>query len=229
MAIPFFDRNGREKLPNYTFRTRTEQTSKLKKFLKDVKNFAYIYETENENAGGKFLWEHKDQVDLDFVRENATLKAETLVDIAEEELTPEEVLNLLFESSDPQPGPGVSENSLIIVPVTTIETDLHQFKGRINTTNFADVYKKMTSGLTNEQIEEAHDASGGEIINDVMYQEPQYDFWQGVIDEDVLKENLALKLQTNEKALEEINPAVAHVLVKVLGKFVVVPGKKGRK
>ena len=219
MAIPFFDAQGRIKLPNYTYRTPKEQFTKLKKFLKDIENFSYIYETENVVAGTKFLLGQRDQVKLDHVRENASEKTEALLGIAEEELTPQEVLDLLFESADPEPGPGVAENSLIIIPIQTVETDLHQFKGRINTTDYPDVYKKMIEGLSEEQITEALESLEGEVIKDVLYQEPNYDFWQGVIDEDRFKDNLVLKLQTNEDALEQRNPAVAR-LIRVLSGLV---------
>ena len=220
MAIPFYDGKGRAKLPNYTYRTKSEQLSKLKKFLADVENFSYIYETENEEAGKNYLLGKKDQVNLDYVRENATEKLQALLDIAEEEMTPEDVLDTLFIASDPVPGPGVDENSLLLIPVRTIETDLHQFKGKVNTKNYKDIYKTMITKLSEEEIQEAHDTLDGDIIDDKLYQEPHADYWQAVIDEDKLKEQLVLRLQTNEKDLEERHPAAA-ALVKVLGRLTV--------
>ena len=220
MTIPFFGSDGRAKLPNYTYRTKSEQLSKLKKFLKDVEKFSYIYETENEEAGSNFLLDNKDKIDLNYVRKNYNEKVEALIDIAVEELTPEEVLNILYRSSEPESGAGVIENSLLMVPVKTIETDLNQFRGKINTKIVDNVYQTMIDGLTEEQIENAHDAIKGDIDNEVLYQEPRYDFWQAVINEDKLKDYLVVKLQTNERELEEKNPAVANCLVKVLADLI---------
>lgn len=219
MTIPFYDPRGRPKLPNYTYRTPSEQFSKLKKFLKDVENFSYIYETENETAGKKYLEDKKEEVDFDYLKENATEKMEALFDIAEEELIPEDVLDLLYEAADPVPGAGIEENSFLLVPVKEIKTDLHGFQGKINTVNYNDVYNKLKDGLSDEQIEEAHDSIDGGIMNDTLYQEPRKDSWQAVVDEDKFKDLLKTKLQMDEETLVERSPAVAR-LVKALAKLV---------
>lgn len=220
MAVPFFDNRGVEKRPNYTYRTKSEQLSKYTQFIKDVKNFAYIYETENEEAGRKLLLENKNKIDFNHVKENATDKLSTLVDIAEEELTEEETINLLFDSSEPEPGPGVSQNSLLLIPVKQIKTNLNKFPGKINTVTYDNIYKVIKKGLSSKEIEEAHDKADVEIMNGILYQDPNYDFWQAVIDEDLFKEKLVEKLEADEKELDEKYPAVARVLVKVLGRMV---------
>ena len=220
MTIPFYDQQGRLKSPNYTYRTKSEQFSKLKKFLKDVENFSYIYETENEEAGEKYLVDKKEEVDFDNLRKNATEKLNALLDIAEEEMGFGRVVDILYEAADPVPGPGIHENSFLLVPVKSIETDLHSFKGKLNTVNYDDIYKKLIHGLTDEQIEEAHDSLEGEVMDDTLYQEPRMDSWQAVVDEDKFKDLLKIQLQIDEKTLVERSPAVAKVLVKVLAQYI---------
>lgn len=220
MTIPFYDPQGRPKQPNYRYDSEGEQLLGLMDFIKDVEKFSYIYYTENEEFGEQLLLDNRNKINLDMLKDNATEKVGALLDIAEEELKPQDVIDLLYEAADPVPGYGIRENSFLSVPVGEMITDLHGFKGKLNTVVYDDMFKKLMEGLDQEDIDDALMKVKGHIEGEKLYQYSPYDAWQAVVDEDRFKDLLKQRLQLGEEDIIEKNPAVASTLIKALAKLV---------
>ena len=196
-------KGGRTKksLPSFFYRSKEERINRLREFLNMVEKAAYLYETEDLEAGEQYFESFKDKASLENALENATPELTEMIEASREKLGDPETLKLLLKSAEIQPsGGGVSENNLMLAPVGDFEVDLNQFAGRLNTKKASNLWKKLSEDLSESEFEQVFDEGPSEdeykrvpglkseIDGDKMIVEAPNDTWEAVVDEDKFKE-----------------------------------------
>jgi len=201
-------------LPSFFFQGAGKQLTELKKFLKLVEQKVYDYETEDTEAGWRYVNANRQLAKLENLLEYGTSKTLALIELAREEgFEHKDITEMLFNAAYIEPSSGEGgDNYLMHVPIDPeIEVDLHQFKGRINKETTDDVYDGLKAG-----IEDALEKTPFEIEDGTMIIEPSISYWSVFIDEDKLMDEWVGKLDIDHEEIVERKPAAASLTNRIV-------------
>jgi len=192
-----------------------KKLTQLKKFLSMVEQNALDYYGADPEAGSKYINAFKHNANIGFLEKTASDKVMALIQLAKEEgLTNQQIVKIALDSLDLEPNLGkhsLSDNILISAPVVEEEVDLHDFRGFVNKELANDLYVKLTEGLDEEHIEEAHKSVDSHIEDETMFLDMEGDYWNGVVNEDKFKDNILEQIKLEEDVAEERIPATAAI------------------
>ena len=198
------------KIPVF-YSKKTSLEKNLEKFLKFAEYETFMDQTENEKIGWEYINEAKKNVDLNEIIKNVddygSDKLVALVTIAQEEgLTEKELLDSIYASLyiEPTTGRG-GDNYIFRTPVEEdVEINLHSFKGKLDTKEYADIYEELKKLLTPEEVDHVLNYGQADIENDILYTTNPHYYWAAHIDEDKFKDILVTKLDMTSEEIEQL-------------------------
>jgi len=118
----------------------------LQNMLTGLIKATYLYETEDVEAGKKYL----ESVDssLDEVKKNASIDLELMINEAEALLGEDKTFKLLEDSAKVESiGVGTPENALKVARINEFVIDPHGMPGKVNKKEVPDIYAALMNGL----------------------------------------------------------------------------------